>query len=65
MTRDFLNRIDTVFPHQMTFHLSCEKQREEMEKIRSSCTNLSKDVENRFQVYLDKVGDKVGLLVQT
>lgn len=30
-----------------------------MEKIRNSCTNLSRDVENKFQMYLDRVGDKV------
>ncbi len=32
-----------------------------MEKIRNSCTNLSRDVENKFQLYLDKVGDKVSV----
>lgn len=58
--RDFLNRINNLFPHQLTFHLTCDGQREQMEKIRGSCTNLSKDVENKFQAYLDKVGDKVG-----
>lgn len=59
VTRDFLNRINNLFPHQMTFHLTCESQQEQMEKIRNSCTNLSRDVENKFQLYLDKVGNKV------
>ncbi|KAF3690712.1 Plasmalemma vesicle-associated protein [Channa argus] len=59
VTRDFLNRINNMFPHQLTFHLSCDKQKEEIEKIKSSCTNLSRDIENKFQAYLDKVGDKV------
>ncbi|CAN9500328.1 unnamed protein product [Ophioblennius macclurei] len=59
VTRDFLSRINTLFPHQLTFHLTCERQQEEMEKIRNSCTNLSRDVENKFQLYLDSVGDKV------
>ncbi|CAG00760.1 unnamed protein product [Tetraodon nigroviridis] len=59
VTTTFLNKINNLFPHQMTFHLTCERQREDMEKIRTSCTNLSKDVENKFQAYLDKVGDKV------
>lgn len=59
VTRDFLNRINTLFPHQMTFHLTCDSQQEQMEKIRNSCTNLSRDVENKFQLYLDKVGNKV------
>lgn len=59
VTRDFLNRINTLFPHQLTFHLTCDRQQEEMEKIRNSCTNLSRDVENKFQLYLDSVGNKV------
>lgn len=59
VTRDFLNRINNLFPHQLTFHLTCDSQKEQMEKIRNSCTNLSRDVENKFQLYLDKVGDKV------
>ncbi|XP_076582407.1 plasmalemma vesicle associated protein b isoform X1 [Chaetodon auriga] len=59
VTRDFLNRINNLFPHQMTFHLTCDSQQEQLEKIRNSCTNLSRDVENKFQMYLDKVGNKV------
>ncbi|XP_073332525.1 plasmalemma vesicle associated protein b [Pagrus major] len=59
VTRDFLNRINNLFPHQLTFHLTCDSQQEQMEKIRNSCTNLSRDVENKFQLYLDKVGNKV------
>lgn len=59
VTKDFLDRINNLFPHQMTFHLTCDSQMERMEKIRNSCTNLSKDVENKFQVYLDNVGRKV------
>ncbi|KAF6734403.1 Plasmalemma vesicle-associated protein [Oryzias melastigma] len=59
VTRDFLNRISGLFPHYQTFHLTCESQRLEMEKIKSSCTNLSRDIENKFQMYLDNVGKKV------
>lgn len=59
VTRDFLNKINNLFPHQLTFHLTCESQQEQMEKIRNSCTNLSRDVENKFQLYLDNVGNKV------
>ncbi|XP_071769565.2 plasmalemma vesicle associated protein b [Centroberyx gerrardi] len=59
VTSDFLTRINNLFPHQLTFHLTCEKQQEQMEKIRSSCTNLSRDVEDKFQKYLDNVGNKV------
>lgn len=60
VTGEFLKKINNLFPHQLTFHLTCERQREEIDRIRTSCTNLSKDVENKFQAYLDKVGDKVG-----
>lgn len=59
VTRNFLNRINNLFPHQLTFHLTCESQKEQMERIRNSCSNLSRDVENKFQIYLDKVGNKV------
>uniref|UniRef100_A0A3Q1FUI3 Plasmalemma vesicle associated protein b n=1 Tax=Acanthochromis polyacanthus TaxID=80966 RepID=A0A3Q1FUI3_9TELE len=59
VTRDFLNRINNLFPHQLTFHLTCASQKEQMEKIRNSCTNLSRDVEDKFQLYLDNVGNKV------
>lgn len=59
VTSEFLNKINNLFPHQLTFHLSCASQTEQMEKIRNSCTNLSNDVENKFQIYLDRVGDKV------
>lgn len=73
VTRDFLNKINNLFPHQLTFHLTCERQQEQMEKIKNSCTNLSRDVENKFQMYLDNVGNKVSeiqglssrLIVQT
>ncbi|XP_078114753.1 plasmalemma vesicle associated protein b [Sander vitreus] len=59
VTSEFLNKINTLFPHQLTFHLSCHSQQVQMEKIRNSCTNLSRDVENKFQLYLDNVGNKV------
>uniref|UniRef100_A0AAV2KZI4 Uncharacterized protein n=1 Tax=Knipowitschia caucasica TaxID=637954 RepID=A0AAV2KZI4_KNICA len=59
VTSEFLKKITSLFPHQLTFHLSCSSQAEQMEKIRNSCTNLSNDVENKFQIYLDHVGDKV------
>ncbi|KAK2835295.1 hypothetical protein Q5P01_015779 [Channa striata] len=59
VTSDFMDRIRNMFPHQMTFHLSCEKQREETDKIKRNCTNLSIDIENKFQLYLDNVGNKV------
>ncbi|KAK9519542.1 hypothetical protein VZT92_022266 [Zoarces viviparus] len=59
VTTDFLTKINNLFPHQLTFHLTCDSQKEQMEKIRNSCTNLSRDVENKFQLYLDNVGNTV------
>lgn len=59
VTSEFLNKINNLFPHQLTFHLTCDSQKEQLEKIRNSCTNLSRDVENKFQLYLDNVGNKV------
>lgn len=65
VTSDFLNKINNLFPHQLTFHLTCERQQEQMEKIKNSCTNLSRDVENKFQMYLDNVGKKVSEIQDT
>ncbi|XP_034738237.1 plasmalemma vesicle associated protein b [Etheostoma cragini] len=59
VTNEFLNKINNLFPHQLTFHLTCQSQQVQMEKIRNSCTNLSRDVETKFQLYLDNVGNKV------
>ncbi|XP_047442722.1 plasmalemma vesicle associated protein b [Mugil cephalus] len=59
VTKSFLNRINTLFQQQPTFHLTCQRQQEQMDKIRNSCTNLSTEVENKFQLYLDNVGNKV------
>ncbi|MEQ2280783.1 hypothetical protein AMECASPLE_023518 [Ameca splendens] len=59
VTTTFLSKINNLFPHSLTFHLTCNSQKEQLEKIRSSCTNLSRDVESKFQMYLDNVGNKV------
>ncbi|XP_037530444.1 plasmalemma vesicle associated protein b [Nematolebias whitei] len=59
VTEKFLNKINNVFPHHLTFHLTCGSQEVQLEKIKSSCTNLSRDIENKFQLYLDNVGNKV------
>ncbi|XP_007574310.1 plasmalemma vesicle associated protein b isoform X1 [Poecilia formosa] len=57
VTTKFLNKIDNLFPHSLTFHLTCKSQREQLETIKSNCTNLSREVENKFQPYLDHVGE--------
>lgn len=59
VTEKFLDKINNVFPHQQTFYLTCAGQSEQLEKIKNSCTNLSRDIENKFQLYLDNVGNKV------
>ncbi|XP_047230894.1 plasmalemma vesicle associated protein b [Girardinichthys multiradiatus] len=59
VTTKFLSKIENLFPHSSTFHLTCNSQEEQLEKIKSSCTNLSRDVESKFQMYLDNVGNKV------
>ncbi|KAM8890104.1 plasmalemma vesicle associated protein b [Synchiropus picturatus] len=62
VTAGFLNKINDLFPHQLTFHLTCNSQKEQMENIRNSCTNLSREIENKFQLYLDNVGNKVATI---
>ncbi|KAG7327625.1 hypothetical protein KOW79_009231 [Hemibagrus wyckioides] len=62
VTTAFLTKIDNVFPDTFTFHLTCSKQQEQMEKIHANCTNLSRQVEDKFQNYLNSVGDKVSTL---
>ncbi|KAM9831485.1 plasmalemma vesicle associated protein b [Neosynchiropus ocellatus] len=62
VTSGFLNKINDLFPHQLTFHLTCNSQKEQMENIRNSCTNLSREIENKFQLYLDNVGNKVAAI---
>ncbi|XP_013862794.1 plasmalemma vesicle associated protein b [Austrofundulus limnaeus] len=59
VTEKFLDKIKNVFPLQQTFYLTCASQNERLEKIKNSCTNLSRDIENKFQLYLDNVGNKV------
>ncbi|XP_024861129.1 plasmalemma vesicle associated protein b [Kryptolebias marmoratus] len=59
VTKKFLEKINNVFPPHLTFHLTCRGQNEQLEKIKSSCTNLSTDIENKFQLYLDNVGNTV------
>lgn len=53
MTKAFRQKIDTLFPHMIPFHISCEKQHEQMEQIRNNCSSLSAQVENKFQPYLN------------
>ncbi|XP_061775807.1 plasmalemma vesicle associated protein a isoform X2 [Nerophis ophidion] len=59
VSRAFLQKIESLFPSHIAFQLTCLKQREHLEQIRSNCTSLSREVEDRFQYYLNTVGDQV------
>nr|XP_061797414.1 mucin-19-like isoform X1 [Nerophis lumbriciformis] len=59
VSRAFLQKIESLFPSHIAFQLTCLKQREHLEQIRSNCTSLSREVEDRFQNYLNTVGDQV------
>ncbi|KAM4739085.1 plasmalemma vesicle associated protein b [Anableps anableps] len=59
VTTMFLDKINNLFPHSPTFHLTCNSQREQLENIKNSCTNLSREVESKFQLYLNNVGSKM------
>lgn len=62
VTKAFLEKIDSLFPTHIAFQLTCPRQREHLEQIRSNCTSLSREVENRFQLYLDRVGDQMSTI---
>ncbi|KAJ8336369.1 hypothetical protein SKAU_G00375890 [Synaphobranchus kaupii] len=62
VTRAFMGRIDGLFPAVFPFQLTCEKQRDQLEQIRTNCSSLSREVENKFQNYLDRVGSQVSLI---
>lgn len=59
VSKSFLEKIDSLFPSHIAFQLTCPKQREHLEQIRTNCTSLSMEVEDRFQRYLNNVGEKV------
>ncbi|XP_049603118.1 plasmalemma vesicle associated protein a isoform X2 [Syngnathus scovelli] len=59
VSRAFLLKIESLFPAHIAFQLTCDKQREHLEQIHSNCTSLSREVEDRFQSYLNNVGSQV------
>lgn len=59
VSRAFMEKIDSLFPHHISFQLTCEKQRENLEQIRSNCTSLSREVVDTLQPYLDSVSTQV------
>ncbi|KAJ8374692.1 hypothetical protein SKAU_G00052720 [Synaphobranchus kaupii] len=59
VTKAFLIRIENLFPQSLTFHLTCDKQQEQLDRIRYSCSSLSREIEDKFQHYLNSVGNRV------
>lgn len=59
VTNAFLKRIENLFPQTHTFHLTCDKQLELLDRIRYSCSSLSREIEDKFQHYLNNVGNRV------
>lgn len=59
VTSAFLKKIDSLSSTIPEFHLTCPKQREHLEQIRSNCTNLSREMEGKFQHYLKSMGEQV------
>lgn len=62
VTKAFLQKIDSLFPSHIAFQLTCPKQREHLEQIRYNCTSLSREVEDKFQRYLDNVGAQMSMI---
>ncbi|KAM8727764.1 plasmalemma vesicle associated protein a [Acanthopagrus schlegelii] len=59
VTIAFLLKIDSLFPSHIPFQLTCTKQKELLEQIRTNCSSLSREVEDKFQRYLNNVGEQV------
>lgn len=59
VTTTFLEKIDSLFSSHNRFQLTCPKQSEHLEQIRTNCSSLSREVEDRFQRYLNSVADQV------
>ncbi|KAK5859753.1 hypothetical protein PBY51_021284 [Eleginops maclovinus] len=62
VSKAFLGKIDSLFPSHIAFQITCPKQREHLEQIRTNCTRLSMEVEERFQHYLNNVGEQVSII---
>ncbi|XP_018920599.1 plasmalemma vesicle-associated protein-like [Cyprinus carpio] len=58
VTNEFLKRIDDLFSKHISFQLTCDKQKNQLEDIRENCSSLSRQVENKLQSYLDIVGNQ-------
>ncbi|XP_053505623.1 plasmalemma vesicle associated protein a [Ictalurus furcatus] len=63
VTREFLKKVDDLFMKHESFQLTCDKQSTKLEDIRVNCSSLSREVENKLQTYLDKVGSQVSSIL--
>lgn len=63
VTRQFLQKVDDLFMKHESFQLTCDKQSTKLEDIRVNCSSLSREVENKLQMYLDRVGSQVTALL--
>ncbi|CAG5896912.1 unnamed protein product [Menidia menidia] len=62
VSRAFLKKIDSLLPRHLAFQLTCPKQRDHLEQIRSNCTSLSREVEEKLQYYMNNVGEEVSII---
>ncbi|XP_054482625.1 plasmalemma vesicle associated protein a isoform X2 [Anoplopoma fimbria] len=62
VSKAFLEKIDSLFPSHIAFQLTCPKQRDHLEQIRTNCTSLSMEVEDKLQRYLNSVGGQVSAI---
>ncbi|XP_048845227.1 plasmalemma vesicle-associated protein-like [Brienomyrus brachyistius] len=56
VTNAFLRKIENFFPSATTFFITCEKRSTYLEQIHTNCTGLSREMESKFQSYLNHVG---------
>ncbi|KAI1883333.1 hypothetical protein AGOR_G00244110 [Albula goreensis] len=59
VTRKFIEKIEGLVPLVFPFKLTCMSQKDQLEQIRLNCSSLSREVETKFQSYLDSVGTQV------
>uniref|UniRef100_A0A3B3R2Q4 Plasmalemma vesicle associated protein b n=1 Tax=Paramormyrops kingsleyae TaxID=1676925 RepID=A0A3B3R2Q4_9TELE len=56
VTKAFLDKIENFFSCASTFFITCEKRSMYLEQVHTNCTGLSREMESKFQSYLNHVG---------
>uniref|UniRef100_A0A3P8YXA3 Plasmalemma vesicle associated protein b n=1 Tax=Esox lucius TaxID=8010 RepID=A0A3P8YXA3_ESOLU len=59
VSRTFLQKINNLVPNICPFMITCKTQSDQLNLILNNCTSLSREVETKFQHYLDNVGTRV------